>query len=251
MNKRTGIFLAACWVTLALSGVVLRAQDTSRVPDTNPDAASAVDASAHADVGGDTKLPPQPPAPLNKRSATYSKWGFPSANQSPATQFRPAQPTSGLAGPTAEQNLSTFGGPSGRTNSTIAPATGAKSAKPDRQWKPDWRSDPFGVPGAKSRHDLSTGHQLLETQLQPLSAQPQPSGFSSPFHGNEFVGLGTSSFPNPFPKTTHSFSQDQAKAKPHKSRALKSGEKVHADAGTVLPGEQGKKVRSPLTTKPE
>jgi hypothetical protein len=251
MNRRTGIFLAACWVTMALSGVDLRAQDTSRVPDTNPEAASAVDASVHADVQEGTKQQPQPAQQSNKRPASYSKWGFPSASQSPGTQFRPGQPTSVLASPTTAQHLSTLGGPSSRaTDSRIAPTTDAKSTRPDRQLKPDWQSDPFGVSPANSQHDFSKVRQRFDAQVQPLSAQPQSSGFSTPFHGNEFGGISSASFPNPFPKT-YSSSQDQAEGKKNKSLRLKSGEKPHAGATIGSSGHQKKKVGSQLATRPE
>jgi hypothetical protein len=257
MNRKIGIIIIACWATMALSSVEARPQDTSRVPDTNSQPATDVDASVHADVGGDTKAPPQPPPQPNKRPTTYSKWGFPSASQSTTTQFRPAQTsTSGAAGSANAKNLSTFGGaPSRATDSTIAPqtdtpATDAKSAKPDQQLKRDWQSNPFGVSPSNSQHDLSASRQRFDAQIQPLSAQPQSSGFSTPFHGNEFGGISSSSFPNPFPKT-YSSSQDQAKVKRSKPLMQKSAEKPRAGAITGSSSDQKKKVGSPLTTKPE
>jgi hypothetical protein len=257
MNRKFAIIITACWVTTALSCVEARPQDTSRVPDTNPQPATDVDASVHADVGGDTKAPPQPPTQPNKRPTTYSKWGFPSASQSPATQFRPPQKTtSGAAGSANAGNLSTFdGAPSRATDSTIAPATDTpatdpKSTKPDQQLKRDWQSNPFGVSPSNSQHDLSTNRQRFDAQIQPLSAQPQPSGFSTPFHGNEFGGISSSSFPNPFPKT-YSSTQDQAKVKQRKPLPQKSLEKTHAAPIPGSSSDQKKKVGSPLTTKPE
>jgi hypothetical protein len=265
MNGKTGIFLTACWITMALSCVDVRAQDTSRVPDTNPQPATDVDASVHADVQDGAKQQTQPPLQSNKRAPTYSKWGFPSANQPSATQFRPAQATTtGLAPSGHAKNLSSFGGPSvqaetpgpisaiwpGRaTDSTIAPATDAKSTKPDRQ------SNLFGVSpasanGHRDRSTASTGRPLLETQSQPLSAQPDSFGFSTPFHGKELGEISASSFPDPFPKT-YSSSQDQAKAKQRKSVPLKSGEKPHASATAGSSSGQKKKVGSQLATKPE
>jgi hypothetical protein len=263
MNVKTGIFLTACWVTMALSCVDVRAQDTSRVPDTNPQPATDVDASVHADVQDGAKQQPQPPPHPNKRAPTYSEWGFPSANQPSMTQFRPAPATtSGLAPSGNAKNLSSFGGPSvqaeapepesaiwpGRaTDSTIAPATDAKSTKPDRQ------SNLFGVSPANGQRDRftgATGRQPFETQFQRPAAQPASPAFSTPFREKQFGGIGSSSFPDPFPKT-YSSSQDQAKAKQHKSLPLKSGEKPHAGANTGSPSDQKKKVGSELTTKPE
>jgi hypothetical protein len=257
MITNTRIFITACWVTMALSCVEARPQDTSRVPDTNPQPATDVDASVHADVQDGLKQQPQPAAQPNKRAPTYSKWGFPSATQSPATQFRPAQATtSNPAASTNATNLSAFGGaPSRATDSTITPAsdtpaTDAKSARPDQQLKRDWQSNPFGVSPANSRHDPSTSRQRFDPQVQPLSAQPQTSGFFTPFHGNEFGGISSSSFPNPFPKT-YSSSQDQAKVKQRKPLSEKSAEKLHAGAIARSSSDQKKKVSSPLTTKPE
>jgi len=257
MKLKIGIIITACWVTMALSRVEACPQDTSRVPDTNPQPATDVDASVHADVQDGAKQQLLPPAQPNKRAATFSKWGFPSASQSPATQFRSTQTTtSGAAGSANARNLSIFGdAPSRATDSTITPATDtpatdAKSAKPDQQLKRDWQSNPFAVSPSNSQHDLSTSRQRFDPQIQPLSAQPQFSGFSTPFHGNEFGGISSSSFPNPFPKT-YSSSQDQAKLKQRKPVPLKSAEKPHAGPITGLSSDQKKKVGSPLITKPE
>jgi hypothetical protein len=257
MNRKTGIFLTASWVTIAFSCVDLRAQDTSRVPDTNPQAASSVDAAVHADIEEGAKQR-QPPQQANKRPASYSKWGFQSANQPSATQFRPAQATTpGLAASANAKNLSSFASPSvqaaprepnsadwpGRaTNSTIAPANHTSSTKSDR-----W-SNLFGVSSPNSQRDRSTGRQLFAPQALPSSAQPASPAFSTPFREKQFGGLGASSFPTPFPKT-YSSSQDQAKTKQHKPLPLKSGEKQHAGAVTGSSGDQKKKIGSQLTTR--
>ena len=257
MNRKIGILITACWVTMALSCAEARPQDTSRVPDTNPQPATDVDASVHADVQDGAKQQPLPPAQPNKRTATYSKWGFPSTSQSTTTQFRPPQTaTSDAAGSANAKNLSTFSGaPSRATDSTITPATDipatdAKSAKPDQQLKRDWQSNPFGASAWNSQHDLSTSRQRFDPYVQPLSAQPQSSGFSTPFHGNESGWISSSSFPNPFSKTNSS-SQAQAKVRQHKPLPQKSAEKPHASGLTGPSGDQKKKVGSPLTTKPE
>ena len=159
MNSKIGIFITASWVTIALSCADLRAQDTSRVPDTNPRAASSVDASVHADVEEGAKQQSQPPQQSNKRP-TYSNWDFQSANQPSAAQFRPAQATtSDLAASTNAKNLSNFDSqtvraatqgpesaiwPGRAINSTITPATDGNSTKRDRQ------SNLFGVSSAKN-----------------------------------------------------------------------------------------------------
>ena len=261
MNGKIGILLTAC--TMTLSCVNVRAQDTSRVPDPHPEAATTVDASVHADVQDGAKQQPQPPQPTNKRP-TYTRWGFPSANQPSETQFRPAKATTpGLTPSGNAKNLSSSGGPSvqaetprpesaiwpGRaTDSTIAPATDAKSTKTDRQLNL-FGVSPARASGQRDRSTGAIGHQPFETQFQPPSAQPASPALSMPFREKLLGGISSSPFPYPFPKT--SSSQDQAKAKRHKPLPPKPGQNPHAGAATGSSSDQKKKIGAQLTSRPE
>jgi hypothetical protein len=73
---------------------------------------------------------------------------------------------------------------------------------------------------------------------------------STPFRGKPQPALGTPSFANPFPKTTSSSTQDQAKANKRKSLPKKSGEKTRSGPLTGSSASQEHKIGSQLTVKP-
>jgi hypothetical protein len=251
MNGKTGIFITACWITMALSCGDACAQDTGRVPDTNPQAAAPVDASIQAGVEEARKPQPQPQR-TKKPPASYSKWGFQSANQASGNQFRPAPATT--SGPSLSTNAKNLGGPSVQAE-TQPPALVADSAKTRatdlRSRKPDRQSNLFGVSSANNQRDRLTGRQLFETQIEPLSAQPASREFETPFREKQFGRIGDSSFPNAFLTATHTTSQDKAKGKQHKPLPLKAEGKPHAGAIIGSSKDQGKKGGSRSSAKPE
>jgi hypothetical protein len=90
---KTKTYVAVCWAMLGLSSGVSRAQESSRVPDTNPDAGAAVDASPHSGVDEQTAQSSDRSQERNKRPMPYSRWGVRSANRPSATRFHPDQTT--------------------------------------------------------------------------------------------------------------------------------------------------------------
>jgi hypothetical protein len=110
---KTGIFTTLCCTILALCGAVAHGQDASRVPDPNPDAGSAVDASVHAGVDEQSTQQPQPSQQPHKRQqTTYSYWVFQPANRSSnqplATRFQHEQAPKHLAQPKNDDDPSTL-----------------------------------------------------------------------------------------------------------------------------------------------
>ncbi len=256
MSKKTSILKVACWITVAVSCIKAGAQDTSRVPDTNPQDASAVDASVHADIEDGAK---QQPARQSKRPTTgYSKWSLQSVNQNSATQFGAVQPTtSSLPGSSNSVRIpSAIGSPSVQvgkrdrvTDSAITPATKGNLGKTDR------RSNLFGGPSADRLHDRSTAPSLFGTPVQSsFSPPPESSGFSTPSREKQFAGLSgglnASAFPNPFPKPAVSFSQEPAKVNNHKRVPLKRGVDKHSGGVTGASTDRGKTNSRPAA-KPE
>jgi hypothetical protein len=249
--------ITAFWFTMTLSYSNVRAQDTNRVPERNQPDPRAVNASVHVDVE-ERAHQPQPFQQPSKRTMAYSHWGFQSADQPPATRFRFAQATKPARASTAAgKNLSTFGSssfqfetqapafsaePARAAHSAATPATDDYSGKPDRQ------SILFSRLSNRP-HDRPAGSQLFETAVPSISPQPQPPAFSTTFREKQFAGASTFPFANPFPKTTAS--QVRAEAKQDKSLPQKSREKARADAISRSSRNEGKKLGTRLTAKPE
>lgn len=254
MSKKTRILKVSCWIIVAVSCIKAGAQDTSRVPDTNSQDASAVDASVHTDVEDGAK---QQPARQSKRPTSgYSKWSLQSVNQNSATQFGAGQPTtSSLVGSSnSAKNRSAIGSPSVQvgtrdrvTDSAITPATDGNLGKTDR------RSNSFGGLSADRLHDRPTAPSLYGTPVQSFSPQPESPGFPTPSREKQFVGLSgglnTSAFPNPFPKPAYSFSQEPAKVNSHKRVPLKRGGDKHSGGITGSSTDPGKTNSRPVAKR--
>jgi hypothetical protein len=255
MSKKTRMLKVACWITVAVSCIEAGAQDTSRVPDTNPQDSSAVDASVHADIEDGARQ--QPARQFKRPTSGYTKWGLQSVNQNSATQFGPGQSTTSSLAPSfnSVKNPSAIGSPSVQfgtpdrvTDSATRPATDGHLGKRDQ------RSNLFGDPSADRLHDRSTAPSLFGTPVQSFSPQPESSEFSTPSRGKQFVGLGgglnTFAFPSPFSKPAYSFTQEPAKVNNHKLAPLKPGGDKHSGGVTGSSTDQGKTNSRPVV-KPE
>jgi hypothetical protein len=253
MNRKYSTFLAACGLTMMVCCVAARAQDTSRVPDTNAQAVSAVDTSVHADAEDGAKVQPLAARQPNKEAKPYSKWGFHPSNPTPATQFGPGRPASpGLTGPSNTGGRLTFGSPAGKAETETSDRTedsGAVAAKGRNPGKPGQPADMFSGLSADRLHKGSTGSELFAPQAESTAAQPASPGLSSPSREKLFGG-GSTSMPNPFPRATYSYNRSEAKIKSRKAGALKPGEKTPSSGVGVASGDQRKKPESMLTSKP-
>jgi hypothetical protein len=235
------------WTATYLSCASARAQDTPPAPESKQEVnrnTTPVDAAVHADIDVRAKKPPQLlPQEPNKRptATTYSRWGFQSPNQPPATPFSPANATTptGIGSSSDNKNASTLGSPFFRPNlqpprSVVWPtrladfpnavANDANSQKV---------SGESGRLGSSLRdHTLrgSTVPQSSKITVPSLSylQQPQTDGFSSPFPerqlgatGGENNGSTLSSLPNPFPKKSPPAGQARSKVEQHKHHPQK------------------------------
>jgi hypothetical protein len=254
MNRKFGIFATTCWVTMVVSSLSARAQDTARVPNTNPQDASAVDALVHADVEEGANRQPQAPQQSHKQPARYSKWGFQSANHSPATKFVPTQAaTAGLAGSPNGNSRSHFGGSSAQAETQTPGAADSVSgaASAGNSGKLDRRADIFTGLSASRLLDRSTGSDLFAMPLPLSSAQAELAGLSTASREKQFGGFSTS-IPNPFPKASYSSSnRARTKARNHKPFPPKPGE--HVGGITGASSDQLKKTGTLalLPAKPE
>ena len=234
---KTGILTAALGATLALSCASTRAQDTSRVPDLNK-GADAVDASVHADVEETAHQQPQPLRETAKLPATYSRWGFSSSDQLPATRFWPAQfsipATTRPAEPTVWSARA--------ADATVSLANDEDSGGSERR---QGLSHGLNIGRAQS---VSTGRQPFKTSVLPFDAQPHSEGFSMPLLKNEFEMTGIShSLSDPFPLATFSSHQERTKAKLHNRRLQRSPDSNHTLATASDSTSREKPGRSRLT----
>ena len=244
-------------MTLSYSNV--GAQDTNRVPERNQQDPRAVNASVHVDVEERVQRP-QPFQQPNKQPMAYSHWGFQSADQPPAPRFRLAQATKAAVASTATgKNLSTFGsspsrfetqGPDFSAEPVRAADSAAIPANEDYSGKPDRQSILFSRLSNRP-HDQPAGSRLLETAVPSNSPQPQPPAFSTTSREKQLGRASAFPFANPFPKTTYSASHVRAEAKQDKSLPQKSWKKTRADAISRPSRNEGKKVGTRLTAKPE
>jgi hypothetical protein len=219
---KPGIFVAGCWVIFVFSAGVAGAQDSSRVPDTNPDAGSAVDASVHAGIDEQSAQQPQPSRQPNKRQqTTYSHWAFQPAKQPSATRFQPEQAASALAQPDKGDNPS-----------TLNPSTRSETPLPDPLRH--GHDTPFGISpiagnteprdpqseavrGLLQRLNSESGAQLQGLKsISPLpSPFPRNNGFSASLRDKKAEPSEKAPFPSPFSKTDD-WSSNPLKAKSQK-----------------------------------
>jgi hypothetical protein len=219
---KPGIFTAVFCAIFALSSGAAHAQDSARVPDTNPDAGSAVDASVHAGIDEQSAQQPQPSRQPNKRQqTTYSHWAFQPAKQPSATRFQPEQTASALAQPDKGDNPS-----------TLNPSTRSETPLPDPLRH--GHDTPFGIspiagnteprdPQSEAVRGLLQGlNSESGAQLQGLkSISPLPSpfprnnGFSASLRDKKAEPSEKAPFPSPFSKTDD-WSSNPLKAKSQK-----------------------------------
>ena len=205
---KTSIFIAVCCVIFALSSAAVRAQDTTRVPDTNPDAGGSVDAWVHAGVDEQSAQQPQPPRQPNKRQQTsYSHWAFQSANQPSATRFQPEQAPSLLAQPGKSDNPSTLFNPLTRSETPPPDILRHGQDTPFGISPIAGTNDPRNPQSAAVRGLLQNLNSESETQVQSFkSKKPVPSpypgnsGFSTTLREKKVEPTEKTSFPSPFSK---------------------------------------------------
>jgi hypothetical protein len=206
---KTSIFTTIFCALFALSSGAARAQDSARVPDTNPDAGSAVDASVHAGVDEQSAQPQPSQQPNKRQQTTYSHWAFQPANRSAnhpsATRFQHAQAPIPLAQPEKGDDPSTLSNLPNRSETPLFdPLPHAQDA-------------PFGISpiGGKAlprdpqsqavrtllqRQNSENGVQLQG--LKSFSPLPSPfhpnNGFSTSLRDKKTEPSEKSPFPSPF-----------------------------------------------------
>lgn len=209
---KTGIYTACCCAIFALSSTVARAQDSTRVPDINPEAGSAVDASVHAGVDEQSPQQPQPSQKPNKRQqTTYSHWGFQpanrSANQPSATRVQREQASSPLEQSENADNPSTLFNPPTRSETAlpdplrqsqdtmfgISPIAGNTEPRDPQS---------AAVRGLLQRLNSDSGPQLqgLKSISPLLSPFPRNNGFSTSVRDKKAGPSEKTSLPSPFSK---------------------------------------------------
>jgi hypothetical protein len=209
---KTSILIALYCAILALSSGVARAQDTTRVPNTNPDASSAVDASVHAGVDEQSALQSQPSRQSKKsRQTTYSHWAFESvnrsANQPSAARFQHEQAPSALAQPEKGENPSTLFNPLSRSETPLPAPLRLGQETPFRISPSAGNIEPrdpqsVAVRGLLQRRNSQSGAQLqgLKSIIPLPSPFPRNAGFSTPLRDEKAQPFEKTSFPSPFSK---------------------------------------------------
>jgi hypothetical protein len=208
---KTSIFIAACGATLAFSCATTRAQDVTRVPDTNQDV-NVVDASVHTDIDERMKQHPKASKQPDKRPTTYSRWAFQTTNQHPTTRFGSSKITAPAAAPDATDRQN----PSNPDGTLFQ----AGAISPEHTFWP--------VQTTTSSNNLQTDDYARRVGRQPdffgrVSVLTSLDGFSTPFRERQF-GTSTSSLSNlsnVFPTESFSLSSDLASAKRRKSHVQK------------------------------
>ncbi len=242
---KTKTYIVVCSAMLSFCSGIARAQDSSPVQDTNPDAGSALDATVHAGVDEKAAQPPQARQQPNKRPAPYTRWAFQSANHPPTTRVRPAQ-TTGLLPAQSEtgDTPSTLFNP--LTRSEIPPAD-------SRHHGPDtpFRISPMaGAPDPSDPHSAAVRAMLQnldsqnETSTQDLKARnpvrsPYPrnnNSFPAPVREKKIKPAENTLFPSPFLKSGVSNST-LLKPKPRKHDPVKpvGGSKQTSSPSSQLP----------------
>ena len=280
-------WIVAGWTTMIISCGAAFAQDTSRVPDLNQ-GVDAVDASVHAGVEERGLLTPQPSQEPAKLPTTYSRWGFNSSGQPPATQFWPAHSGTAASDPASDDGDSAliFSSPSFRAggqplSSTAQPARPSdptlNSINGGNSRNPAQQQSHLNNLGAGPKQNGSTGPQHLKTVVPQISPQPQADGFSSPFPPNQFnpkqvdpKQVGPNQFdpdkfdPNKFElngptysssrlfsQATFSSKRDRAEPKKHKRQSQKPLGSNHTGAVAGFQSKPERPAGSQLTNKGE
>jgi hypothetical protein len=252
MNKKSGILLTGFWVATALFCSEAHGQETSPAQETNSQDTSSVDASAHAEVEDGAKQQ-QPPPRQPRRPVAYSKWGFPSASPTSANRFGSARAaTAGVGQSPNVDQPSALNGPAAQAEKQTGDRSNDLGFRAAKDGNPSKGLSPFGSSPADRQHGHSLGSQLSAVPIESIGGQPEPA--ATPFRGKSLGGIGTTSFSNPFPKTTYSSAQsssvkDRAKSKNHKAVSKKTGEKPRAGTSAGLLSERGNKVGSQVSGK--
>jgi hypothetical protein len=226
---KTSIFIAICCAMFALSSGAVRAQEETQVSDSNPDADTAVDASVHAGADEPAAQQAQPSRqPAKRPQASYSHWGFQSANQPSATRFEPDQAPGLLA---QSRN--------GNENSELLnPVTRTEPPPPGIWWhshNAPFRTTPVtGTTEPRDRQSAAvrgllehlnaesgTPDQSLRTENPVLFPYPLNNGFSMSLREKKLESPGTTAFPSSFSESSVS-SSESPKGKPQTRSSSKS-----------------------------
>lgn len=246
------VVISVLWTAVFLCAGA-RAQDKSRVPD--PDhSVKEVDRSVHADTQepalADLELLQKP-----TKAPTYSRWGFPAADQTPVTQFWPApaaMPTrraedEGTAKP---ERISLHSGTQ-LPRVRFWPASDSVDSKfqdhHEPSIKPQVNSDFVNLEGKQdsvkkgtfSRSDSGSKEpESFRTKVPALPPQPEADGLSTPFRAKRFGSTGVSSSPfNAFPSPTPPLQEKRIPSKMHK----RSTQKSSSNTNKTTPLESGQK----------
>ena len=211
------MFAAVCCAMVALSGGAARCQESTRVPETKPDAGAAVDASVHASVEPQSAEQPQHLRQPSKRQQTrYIQWALQPANRPSSTPFQPDQASSLVAQPGRGNEQSAFFDPLTRSETSRSDILG------------HGQNTPFGIsPLGAADPQTATVRGLLRnlnsesgTPVQSFKAKntvPSPylrnNEFSTALGGKTIEPAEKSSFASPFPKQPGSL-QRQSKKHP-------------------------------------
>jgi hypothetical protein len=257
------------WIVVAVCSTIVlfcagaRAQDTNRVPDLD-NSVKAVEGSVHADTQEPVLPDLQLSQKLTKGQTPYSRWGFPTADETSATRFwaantaTPAVTSTGDDASTTGSGAISFQAGTQGAASSLWPARQSASSgsnlpeqvqppvpafRAERSFNPSIKPERNDRSGhLEGRHDSFNKWTLggsasgsketgsFRTKVPVLPQQPETDGFSTPFHG-EPLGLtkAPSSMFNDFPTATRASKEGQIRSKPRKHpphKASSSTDKV-------------------------
>jgi hypothetical protein len=252
-------------LTMALSYISVRAQDSNSIQRLNRDA-SGVDASIHAGV--DEHQEAQPPQEVGKRpttsSSSYSHSLLQSGGEPPTARFWPVQAAapSAVTAPNEVKNgtrSSTIGGLSFRAGAQTPASSGlpAPTSIPTLTPPSDSNTEkiessqgPFSSWSIGRSQNGLTGSQRFKTVVPQITPRSETGGFSAPFREKQFGLTSDSSSLSPaFPKTTFSSQWKQVTASRSSGYPKKSPDGKHTGAIVGLSDGRRKPGRSRLTTK--